>query len=251
VSVLLGNGDGTFALQAQYSTGDKYVQSPVLGDFNGDGRPDIGVISLTNDSAGVLLGDGQGGLSPFTTYPASRNMAGIAAGDLTNNGYTDLVTTGTAHNTMEVLINDGVWGPARAGHDTRISQQVPANAVVAADQQAPIATTNETHTTAMPTRAMEAPNAEVPPEVATAQAASSASVGTVPAALPASDPLALDSSEIQWINSWSDEDGAIRARSVSKGAHPSLLTLWAPIGQHALNRAHGSSAAAAAGPYYE
>jgi hypothetical protein len=201
VSVLLSNGDGTFAPQVQYSTGDSYVLSPVVGDFNGDGQPDIGVISLSNDSAGVLLGDGQGGLSPFTTYPASRNMAGIAAGDLLNNGYTDFVTTGTAHNTMEVLINDGVWGPARSGHTAKKSQasrqEVAASLVVVADHHAAIATPDETHVTAVLTRAAEAPNVDVPPVAA--QGTSSALIRTVSVALPASEPLALDSSDIPWL----------------------------------------------------
>jgi hypothetical protein len=110
VSVLPGNGDGTFAPRVDYLTGDKTPEFPVVGDFNGDGIPDIAVNLTTSDQVGVFLGDGQGGLGPMATFNASRNLMGIAAGDLNNDGFTDLVTTGSSRNTMEVLVNDGVWG---------------------------------------------------------------------------------------------------------------------------------------------
>jgi hypothetical protein len=115
VSVLLGHGDGTFAPRVDYATGNNITQLPVVGDFNGDGVPDIAVALGSHSQAGVLLGDGQGGLGPVTAYNASESSTGIAAGDLNNDGFTDLVTTGA--NSMAVLLNDGVWGaPAPAPH---------------------------------------------------------------------------------------------------------------------------------------
>ena len=42
VSVLLGNGDGTFQQPVSYATGDG-PESVAVGDFNGDGRPDFAV----------------------------------------------------------------------------------------------------------------------------------------------------------------------------------------------------------------
>ncbi|MDJ1305711.1 MAG: VCBS repeat-containing protein, partial [Candidatus Midichloria sp.] len=40
VSVLLGNRDGTFQSPIAYSTGT-LTQGVAVGDFNGDGRPDV------------------------------------------------------------------------------------------------------------------------------------------------------------------------------------------------------------------
>jgi hypothetical protein len=57
VSVLLGNGDGTFQTHVDYATGSG-PDSVAVGDFNGDGKADLAV---TNDYAvSVLLGNGDG-----------------------------------------------------------------------------------------------------------------------------------------------------------------------------------------------
>ena len=40
VSVLLGNGNGTFQAQQTFATGDQ-PSSVAVGDVNGDGKPDI------------------------------------------------------------------------------------------------------------------------------------------------------------------------------------------------------------------
>jgi hypothetical protein len=67
VSVLLGNGNGTFQTAVTYSTG----ASPtfvVVSDFNGDRKPDLAVVNGSNIS--VLLGNGDG------TFKAAVNYAG-------------------------------------------------------------------------------------------------------------------------------------------------------------------------------
>ena len=43
VSVLLGNGDGTFQPQVTYAVGGRAADSIVAGDFRGDGRLDLAV----------------------------------------------------------------------------------------------------------------------------------------------------------------------------------------------------------------
>jgi hypothetical protein len=80
VSVLLGNGDGTFAASAQkYSSAGSEGFSLALGDFNGDGRTDIVAANLFSvcdvshncegGVLGVLLGDFK---SPTATTFASN-----------------------------------------------------------------------------------------------------------------------------------------------------------------------------------
>jgi len=45
VSVLFGNGDGTFQAVVSYATGSQDANSVAVADVNGDGKPDIVVAS--------------------------------------------------------------------------------------------------------------------------------------------------------------------------------------------------------------
>ncbi len=62
VSVLLGNGMGSFSARMAFATGIT-ANSLDVGDFNGDGKPDIVVSSRTTSEISVLIGDGFGGFS--------------------------------------------------------------------------------------------------------------------------------------------------------------------------------------------
>ena len=64
VSVLLGNGDGTFQPQVTYAVGFG-PDAIVAGDFNGDGRLDLAVVNRSAPTTvSVLLGNGDGTFQP-------------------------------------------------------------------------------------------------------------------------------------------------------------------------------------------
>jgi hypothetical protein len=67
VSVLLGNGDGTFQAARNFGVGS-YPLSVAVGDFNGDGVPDLAVANASSNNVSVLLGNGDG------TFQAARNF---------------------------------------------------------------------------------------------------------------------------------------------------------------------------------
>src|SRR6202140_127978 len=69
VTVLLGNGDGTFreAAGSPYTVG-KNPSSLVMAEFNGDGNPDFAVANKDDNTISVFKGNGQGG---FTQFPGS------------------------------------------------------------------------------------------------------------------------------------------------------------------------------------
>ena len=89
ISVLLGNGDGTFQAAVNYSTATNPV-SVVVGDFNGDFKPDLAVGSLGSTNVAVLLGNGDGTFQSAVSYPAGTSPNSVAVGDFNGDGKPDL-----------------------------------------------------------------------------------------------------------------------------------------------------------------
>jgi hypothetical protein len=67
IEVLLGNGDGTFGAPTAYAAAP-FTHSVKLGDFNSDGRLDVG--TMNNNSASLLLGSGRADRLPVDRQPA-------------------------------------------------------------------------------------------------------------------------------------------------------------------------------------
>jgi ABC-type anion transport system duplicated permease subunit len=80
VTVLLGNGDGTFTLAASPSTGlaNSDPQGIAIGDFNGDGYPDIVATNANFQNAAVLVMHPE--LSTETATAAVSNIAILGTG---------------------------------------------------------------------------------------------------------------------------------------------------------------------------
>jgi FG-GAP-like repeat len=62
VSVLLGNGDGSFQAPVNYSAGVETTLA--LGDLNGDGKLDLASADIFSGEVTVLLGNGDGTFQP-------------------------------------------------------------------------------------------------------------------------------------------------------------------------------------------
>jgi hypothetical protein len=110
VSVLLGNGDGTFAPApgSPIAVGSSPFGIAV-GDFNGDGKPDLAVANAGAGTVSILLGNGNG---TFTAAPGSPVTAGsgprgIAVGDFNGDGKSDLVVADSSGDAVAVLLGDG------------------------------------------------------------------------------------------------------------------------------------------------
>ena len=55
VSILLGNGDGTFQTATDYGVGNYNPQSVAIGDLNGDGYMDLATANCYSNDVGVLI----------------------------------------------------------------------------------------------------------------------------------------------------------------------------------------------------
>jgi hypothetical protein len=119
VSVLLGQGDGTFLPAVNYAAGNG-PSAVAVGDFNGDGKPDLAVANLGPDSyttygsVSILLGRGNGTFLPAVNYAAGNGPSAVAVGDFNGDGFRDLAVANSGSNDVSILLNDTRWtgGPA-------------------------------------------------------------------------------------------------------------------------------------------
>jgi hypothetical protein len=118
VSVLLGNGDGTFQPQVMYPV-DHAPLSLAVGDFFGDGNLSVATANLGSSSVSVLRGHGDGTFGPATNYVVGSFAAQIAAGDFNGDGVPDLAVlhTSRTRGDLTVILNrkDGTAPAGYAG----------------------------------------------------------------------------------------------------------------------------------------
>jgi hypothetical protein len=109
VSLLLstGKGDTPFQAAQSYAVGS-FPRWGGVGDFNGDGLPDI--VAATGGSAevDVLLGTGRGTLLAATGYDTGFAPISVAVGDFNGDGFPDLAVI--AGGNVTVLLNAADWG---------------------------------------------------------------------------------------------------------------------------------------------
>jgi len=105
VSVLLGNGDGTFQSPTAFTTGS-YPWSVAIADVNGDGKPDLVVANKGSNNVSVLLGNGNGTFQQQKTFAAGSAPYSVAVANL-GNGEPDLVVANNGGNSVSVLLGNG------------------------------------------------------------------------------------------------------------------------------------------------
>jgi uncharacterized repeat protein (TIGR01451 family) len=114
VSVLLGNGDGTFHAggpPTPVSGMNPYMVA--IADLNGDGKPDLATSNYSSNDVSVLFGNGDGTFAEAAASPfaAGSGPYWVDIGDLDGDGRPDLVTSNFNSNDLTVLLNTYVFPP--------------------------------------------------------------------------------------------------------------------------------------------
>jgi hypothetical protein len=86
-----------------------------VGDFNGDGKPDLAAVNRVSNTVSVLLGKGDGSFQTATNYNVGTDPFALTVGDFNHDGKLDLATANIEGNTVSVLLGngDGTFQPAQ------------------------------------------------------------------------------------------------------------------------------------------
>ncbi|MCX6339569.1 MAG: VCBS repeat-containing protein [Candidatus Aureabacteria bacterium] len=119
VSIIIGNGDGTFANEKRYSVGD-YSSQIAAADYNNDGKLDMAVSCWGgyNPIVSVFLNQGDGAFSAPVSYRVANDPMSVTNGDFNKDGNIDLAVTDTGSgspfgSSISVLLGkgDGTFNP--------------------------------------------------------------------------------------------------------------------------------------------
>ena len=119
--------DDTFLPQQTFAAGS-YPTSVAVGDFNGDGKPDLAVSSFNSNNSSVLLGNGDGTFQTQQTFATGDAPSSVAVGDFDGDGKADLAVTFSGSHSVSVLLGNGD-GTFRA-QQTFATGSVPSSAAV-------------------------------------------------------------------------------------------------------------------------
>jgi len=114
VSILLGNGDGTFTAGNEITSGNQ-PGAVVVGDFNGDGKADLAVADAADSRILIFLGRGDGtfyAASPsncdlITQCGNTVDPVAMTVGDFNGDGSLDLAVINQSISTLSILLGAG------------------------------------------------------------------------------------------------------------------------------------------------
>ncbi len=106
VTILLGNGDGTFTVSSVTLTTGNVPYAIAAADLNDDGFIDLVIANQNDNNLTILMGNGDGTFTPTSASPITGNLpSAIAVGDFNGDGNLDLAVTNSGDNTVSILLN--------------------------------------------------------------------------------------------------------------------------------------------------
>lgn len=111
LSVLINQGDGTFAEAVRYPAPHRPT-SVTTADFNGDGHLDLAVTDLLWWRVAILPGRGDGTFAEAVAFGVGHGPETPAAADLNGDGRPDLIVANVTENSVSILLNTFMPPPA-------------------------------------------------------------------------------------------------------------------------------------------
>jgi len=112
VSILLGNGDGTFAAPTDFTTGTA-AERIAVGDFNGDGKLDLVTANPQGNNISILLGKGAGVFGSHVDFATGLKPTMVVVGDFNGDGKEDIAVPALQSDAVSILLGngDGTFAP--------------------------------------------------------------------------------------------------------------------------------------------
>jgi len=107
VTVLLGNGDGTFQAAVNSLVPGTGIDAIGVGDFNGDGKRDLAVANYYSNNVVIMLGNGDGTFQPAPNTLTAGGPGSVAVGDFNGDGKADLAVGVLAGNHVSIFLGKG------------------------------------------------------------------------------------------------------------------------------------------------
>ncbi len=102
LTMLTGNGNGTFQPPQTVATPSTFTNDLVAADINGDGNLDL--VDITDNGLEVFYGNGNGTFQPGIEYATTATALSVTTGNFFNDGYTD-VAVGDKDGNVEMFKN--------------------------------------------------------------------------------------------------------------------------------------------------
>jgi hypothetical protein len=106
ISILLGNGTGSFNPATNYDAGYNPT-AVVVGNFNNDSFPDLAVVNPNTGNFSILPGNGTGSFNPATTYGVGSYPTSVAVGNFNNDTFPDLAVVNQGDSNVAIFLANG------------------------------------------------------------------------------------------------------------------------------------------------
>ncbi len=147
LSLLTGNGDGTFAAREELATGVAPIAVAMASVNKADRLLDLGAVNQGSNSVSLMLGRPTGGVASGNEFGTGSGPVALALGDCNADTVADMVTANQASNTISVILSLGIAYKSAVSYSTGLRPSAVAIADMNGDNLPDIVVTNDSSAT--------------------------------------------------------------------------------------------------------